>query len=363
MTTCTTSMTKDTFSAFYRRLSGNTSLMKTLVDMQSGVSERKAYEIADAIVRDVAAFEGTLECLREDTMAVIDSFLAESEVLQGEDRMLNLHRLHFGLKVYADAGLVEAVKEGTGSGELFQRYYDACKNDPAITEETLTDAIRQQLASLAVSPEVMTAIAKKLEENPTGMLATAVSMGADGQRFKCILAMQLYTANKDKGMTTAEAASLACASAETQAIADAAGRGLITQDQVATLISTIGAVIVLFSCFTWLGGYISFWATHSAASAAVIKGASDTVLVGYLVALVSDACGKLAGKLAAGYHFTHAAEHAEMMAGLHRMADTLKNRVSGLKKTVTEKVTRTASVSDAVADELADEETDPAFAF
>lgn len=365
--TTTTSITKEAFATFYKRLSRDASLVKTLVDMQSGVSERKAYEIADAVIRDVAAFEGTLECLRDDTMAVIDSFLAESPILQGQDRMMQLHRLHFGLKVYAEAGLVEAVKEGTATGELFQQYYDACSKDPDVTEKALTDAIRLQLAELAVSPELMTAVAHKLETS-TNMMMTAVSLGADNQRFKCVLAMQLYESNKDKGMTTAEAAALACASAETQAIADAAGRGLIAQERVADLVSTVAAVIILFaflshfSFFTTLIGSVA----GEAVASSVAKNATNTLLAGYLVGMLSTVSGKLAGKVTSGYHFSHAGEHSEVVAGLHRMADAMKDKVSGLKKTVAEaaaKVTRTASVREEATDTQWNEDADPAIVF
>ena len=83
----TTSMTKQNFQSFYSNLSKDTSLMRTLVAMQTGVTERKAYETAEAIIRDVAAAEGTLASLQEDTLAVVDSFLSESPMLQGDSRM------------------------------------------------------------------------------------------------------------------------------------------------------------------------------------------------------------------------------------------------------------------------------------
>ena len=365
MTTNTTSMTKEAFTSFYRKLSRDASLMKTLVDMQSGVSERKAYEIADALVRDVAAFEGTLECLREDTMAVVDSFLQEAEILQGEHRMLNLHRIHFGLMVNNDATLVEAVKEGASYGKLFEQYYEAAGKDPAITEDVLKAQIRQQLGNLAVSPEVMTAIAEKLQ-GTENLLLSSVSVGADGQRFKCILAMQLYENNKADGMTTAEAAALACSSAETQAIADAAGRGLITQDRAATLISLVALTIILFAVLCHLPFFLNLIAKVStkAVATSLLKSRTDILLIGYLVAFVSDAVAKLAGRMSAKYHFTHADQHAELMAGLHRIADALKDKVDYLKGKASSAVKNktTQPAADVQAD-LYEEDTDPAYAF
>lgn len=357
MSETTISMTREAFSAFYRRLSGDTSLMTAMTGMQSGVTDRKAYEIADAIIRDVAAFEGTLECVSGDTAAVIDSFLAEAPVLQGENRMLQLHRLHFGLKVYADAGLVEAVKEGTGKGDLFQKYYDACCADPTITEETLTDAIRQQLGSLAFSPEVMRAIAKKLETS-NSLLTDSIAVGADGQRFKCLLAMQLYESGKAQGMTTAEAVALACASAETQAIADAAGRGMITQSRVNDLLMYLALAILLFALLCPTGIFTPLLGTAAIAS----ETGHTLLLTGLLVSAVSDAVSRLAGRVSAQYHFSHADRHAAMMAGFHRMGDALKERANGLKNKAAS-LMGAKKPAAAQAEELYDEDPDPSCAF
>ena len=332
MTTNTTSLTKEHFRSFYRKLAGEAGLMDTLVHMQHGVSDRKAYEIADSIIQQVAAFEGTLESLREDTLPVIDSFLAESWRLQGEDREKNLHRIHFGLKLYNDPAMVEDLKEGKTLADLFEAYYTEAQNDPALTGEALTDTIRRQLSSLGVSPKVMTAIARKLESEDSLLLA-ATSLGADSQRFKCILAMELYEAHKDEGMTTAEAATLACSSQEVQAIADAAGRGMVTQERAIFLMSLVALTILLVGILCHFPFFLHLVTKFSLpAATSLAKSRSDILIIGVLVSLVSDVMGKLAGRVSANYHFNHASEHEAMLKGLHGIADTLKAKAGALKE-------------------------------
>ena len=364
MTEYTTSMTKQSFQFFYRTLSADTSLMRTLADMQSGVSERKAFENAEAIIQAVAAFEGTKASFQEDTQAVVYSFLQESPMLQGEHRMLQLHRLHFGLMLRDDEELVEALKQGATRESLFEKYYAAASQDETITEEVLTDAICTQLSALAVSPEVMTAIVRKLEDT-NGMLPNAAAVSADGQRFQCILAMQLYLSNQDQGITFSEAATLACTTTEVHAIADAAGRGLITDDQITRAIEVIGAVVVLIGIFSTWNFFPSLVGKYISASAGKFLAANSLSLWlgGYLVEVLSEPLGALAGRLTATYHFTHAEEHAELMAGLHRMADAMKAKANDWKEKAAATVEsfRPAAVSQ--DEDLADENVDPACAF
>ena len=254
------------------------------------------------------------------------------------------------------------MKEGKSRSDLFAQYYDAAQQDETVTEETLTADIRQQLLSLAASPEIMTAIVHKLE-GTNGMLPNAAAVSADGQRFQCILAMQLYLSNRGDGMTTTEAAAMACSAVEVQAIADAAGRGLLTRDQVVHAIEIIGALIVLFGFLCHFGFFTGMVAKLIAVSGATLAAKSGTILfIGYAVMLIADALGALAGKLSATYHFTHAAEHAEMMAGLRSMADALKAKAEELKDKV---VAKAESLRPAVKQEevIFEEDADTACAF
>ena len=86
------------------------------------------------------------------------------------------------------------------------------------------------------------ALIKDMEINGD-YLATFAALGEGGSQYKCIVAMELYLSG---GMTIHEAANVACAGVETQAVADAVEKGFLTRERAKKiLIAAAVAVVVI----------------------------------------------------------------------------------------------------------------------
>lgn len=231
----------------YRQMleTGNSkNLIQTLVDMQTahGISTEQAQQTAQICLAAVASCEGIREAAYEDSGALLDQFLESANAKTDENRALLLHKLYFGLTAHQDPDLAEKLAQGISTEELFWRYYGA---QPPQTPESLTALeaeVRRVLETYDLSPKVIRALIKDMEINGD-YLATFAALGEGGSQYKCIVAMELYLSG---GMTIHEAANVACAGVETQAVADAVEKGFLTRERAKKiLIAAAVAVVVI----------------------------------------------------------------------------------------------------------------------
>ena len=242
-----TMFNKESFAALYRELREDEGLMTTLAHMQveRGIPERKAFENANDMIRLVAERENLEDMLSEDAKATLDKFLHESNKMGSYDRKVLLHQLYFGLKLYQDPELVDQLQEGVSMEKLFHDYYTRWGEDPSITEEMLEEQVNALIANHHISPQAMRVIARRLKRN-ANTLATSAVLGEQGQRFKCVAAMELYLRNQDT-LTMEEAVNAACTSVQTEAVADAVSSGQIADDRAMKILLTIFAASLLAS--------------------------------------------------------------------------------------------------------------------
>lgn len=245
---------KTDFGKIYKKMTANTGLITSLVQMQTdvGVNEHKAYETADYLIHRVALFEGCESLLCEDAEDVLDNFLTHSEKLQGYDRKLLLHQLYFGLHLYQDTDLMEQLREGATVDELFRDYYAVYGEDPGHCESFLERYIRREAGAFRVSPEVMKAMVKKLEKSDN-LVAASAAMSEEGNCFKCIVAMNLYLNNQDT-MSIDDAVSTACTDIEVEAVADAVARGQMAADAAHKILTALCIATILVALITLVGG-------------------------------------------------------------------------------------------------------------
>ena len=216
-------------------------LIGTLVEMQvsRGMDPVVARQTAQVCIAAVASCEGIRDAVSDDAMAVFDQFLADLKARMGDQQLLFLHKLYFGLTAHEDPGLIAQLEEGLSADDLFWRYYDRqTHRQPPFSAAEMEDRVRQALGRFSLSPQVMKALTRKMES--TGAyLATAAALSGQDANYKCIVAMDLYL-NHAGSMTLHEAANLACAGVQSQAVADAVARGFMTRDLV------IGVGILLY---------------------------------------------------------------------------------------------------------------------
>lgn len=269
---------KQEFTEIYREISSDQGLLTVLVEMQTktGVHEMKAYETARTLLGEVARFECTKGMVQDDITAVIDDFLQGARNLQGYDRKIVLHQMDFGLGLYSDPALLEQLKEGATADELFQAYYAAHGEDPALTKAVLETRIRRKMEQFRLFPGALRSIAGKLGRSREA-LATAAALGEHHLRFRCVAAMDLYLRTPDT-ISVADAVTLAATHGEVEAVADAVARGQMAADTAAKIIAVVCLTALV------LGG-LSLLSVH------LIPGALGTVMGNSSWGLLNSAFG------------------------------------------------------------------------
>ncbi len=352
-----TMYTKAQFMQIYRDMASDKSLLTALVEMQTrnSTSEQKAFEVASALIGEVAKFEYTKDMMMDAPMDVIDDFLRSAKNLHGYDRKVLLHELNFGLGLYQDPELLEQMKEGATADQLFRAYYATYGEEPALTEEVLETSIRQKLAQFRVSPTVMRTMAKKLEKSKNIMF-TSAELGKESQRFKCIVAMDQYLHNENV-TTMADAVNIACTHMEVEAVADAVSRGQLATRTAFRIILALGltalvlgglatlsihlapsAVNAIVGDSTWrvLNSAFGFATTPdgltflelgAGTGAVVLKKNLKTmglrlITGGVGVASLSNYAAKLVGKLIAKGRFLYGRDSTAVVNGFNRLADS-----------------------------------------
>jgi len=330
--------TKGEFADLYRNIREDNGLLTAMRQMQMpyGITERKAYENADAVIRLVAAHENISNMLSEDALDVLDTFLKDSEKMSGYDRKVLLHQLYFGLKVCQDEALIEQVKEGTGENALFREYYNRCGDDPAITVEMLEEDIRKLMGNYRISPEAMRVIVRQMEKSQD-LRATASALGQEGMRFKCVVAMDLYLRNQDT-MTMDQAVNIACTNVQLQAAADGVSRGLITEERAQKIIFAVAVACILCSIamalyapqIIDLAVYADAIGEFEAVNALLAKHASVTTVKdwffigGMAFTLISDKAAEWIGRIAANRTYVRSSAEANTAEAMEMMIDRME---------------------------------------
>ncbi len=230
---------KTDFEAIYNNMTESSCLYDVLMQMQTdnGVDGQTAHQQADYLAHRVALFEGVRNSLCEDSEEVLDDILFSSKKLQSDDRKLLLQKISFGLHMYQDEDLIEQYNSGASPDELFSSYYAEHGDAVEYTADYLEYQLRREIASFRVSPKVMKAIARKLKWSDD-LAATSAALSDEGNRFKCIVAMNLYLNNQDS-MTIDDAVNIACTGIEVEAVADAVARGRMAADIAHKILSAL----------------------------------------------------------------------------------------------------------------------------
>lgn len=223
----------------------DTNLIQVLEEMQTkqGVEADAAKNNAKLCIAAVASCESVYDSALEDRQAVINQLLNHVHTKPAQTQEVALHKLYFGLTAHQDPQLAEKLAEGASVEDLFWKYYTRQEEHPIPAAE-LENAIKKAADGFVLSGELMKAQAKKMEA--TGKyLATAAALGENGANYKCVVAMELYL-NSQGTMTIHEAANVACAGVQTQAVADAVSRGILTRDMAKKIliVAAIAAVVI-----------------------------------------------------------------------------------------------------------------------
>lgn len=245
-------------------------LTECLIAMQTerGIDVAQAKKNADLCIATVAHWESIHDRVREDAGEVGELLLNSIRGKSEAEQTLALHKLYFGL--------TESPREGedTSLNERFWRYYvgrENQKNAPSNAE--LEDRIRWELNHYHLSPDVIRAMARKMES--TGdHLATAAALSQNGYSFKCLVAMELYLNSTDP-ISIPEAVNTACAGVETQAVADAVSKGFLSRDVAKKLLiaAAITAVIVGIAVIAFgIGEGVAVQSTAAALASAESSG-------------------------------------------------------------------------------------------
>jgi len=244
----------------------NHALTQTLIRMQiaAGINREEAAAMAGLCIAAVTSCESVRQEISSDTRAMVKDILADAE--NAGDRELILHKLHFGLAVYPEHA---ADENAVSADELFWRYYNETKGD--MTCEELKEAIFTALESYSLSPAVLRAMAQKMGSSGD-YLATAAALGEGGISFKCIATMELYLKNRE-AMTIHEAANIACAGVEIQAVADTLGKGMITREAAKKILIVAGITLVVVGI-----GIVLYNAGSAVALAKAAAGVADHVI-------------------------------------------------------------------------------------
>ncbi len=254
-------------------------LTETLMEMQTtrGIDPVQAKKTAQICIAAVASCEGIRDAVSEDAMAVFDQFLDHLKTKSTEDQEMFLHKLYFGLTAHQDANLVAELERGVSTHELFWRYYSRQTMQlPHMSAAELENRIRQALGSFYLSPQVMKALTKKME-NTGDYLATAAALGENGANYKCIVAMEIYLNHSDS-MTIHEAANMACAGVQTQAVADAVSKGFLSRELAKKILiaAAIAAVVIGVGILLYNVG-VAMTATKTATAMAKATNAASVV--------------------------------------------------------------------------------------
>lgn len=292
-------MNRAEFDRLYCNFSKDEGLMAVMSQMQAGyeISERKAYENADAVIRMVAEYENLSSLLSDNAMDVLDDFLEKARLKDADNWKFTLHRMRFGLMLYQEPELLDRLKEGDSEAALFEEYLRYTEN-VFMAEPWLEEDIRDRVRNYHLSPKVMRVITRQMEKDDS-IMATSAALGEGGQRFKCIAAMDLYLRNKDT-MSMAEAVSVACTSVEFQAVAYAVGYGQIVEERARKLLD----IAALTFTFFYLGTLI-FAPTIS-----------SFMLAGLAIAFISDYAASLAGRIVANVSYIKESRAANALEGM-----------------------------------------------
>ena len=162
-------MNRAVFDQLYRDFSADQGLMAVMSQMQAryGISERKAYENADAVIRMVAEYENLSSLLSDDAMDVLDDFLEKARLKDADNWKFTLHRMRFGLMLYQEPELLDRLKEGDSEEALFEEYLRHTEN-VFMSEPWLEEDIHDRVRNYRIPPKVMRVITRQMEKDDHG---------------------------------------------------------------------------------------------------------------------------------------------------------------------------------------------------
>ena len=225
----------------------DTSLMDCLIALQvaQGMDETTAAANATECILAVSAWEEVHAQISANSERVMASLFRKLEKLEESEQLEALHRILFGLTAYETPETARKLDEGTPAEQLFQDYYkNMCSAESPLTADELEVLILSTLGDYQLSPIAMRMLTRQMRSKD-GYLAAAEALSEDGRNLKCLMTMETWLRNPGT-MTMAEAANVASASAQTQAVADAVQRGYIARDMAKKLLIVIGITVAVF---------------------------------------------------------------------------------------------------------------------
>lgn len=216
-------------------------------DIFSARSEMDRREIAAKIDCFVMEYEKMAAALAEPAQvyglpAAVENYF---EMLweKGKDvRLRTLKEVAFGLDIFSDLCLAVQAEQGKNV-EVLYLLSDYDQMD--ISAWALEEEIRRKLSSMHLSSRGMERMMKALAKGKSPV-ATAAALGRESHDLKCIAALELYIKDCVE-IQPEEAAYIACATVEMQAIADAVHWGMIGEDvaNVLILLTFLALILVL----------------------------------------------------------------------------------------------------------------------
>ena len=225
---------------------------------KAGLSSEESEAVADRIMVSAAQYEETREAMETDVREAMQPFFEKLSGLPGEQRIIALDEILFGLQCASDDELYSAVMEkqggilgigarNSGKSVYLNRHRELPEWSPE-EEARMRDEVYDQIANLRLSPKYLARLTRKFSRGE--YTAAAAAFGKDGYSLKCAASMLCWLENREK-LDPETAVAETCAGIDVQALGDAVRRGLIAEKVAKALMQAV-VITLAFLSFTHL---------------------------------------------------------------------------------------------------------------
>ena len=226
---------------------------------KAGLSSEESEAAADRIMVSAAQYEETRETMGTDVREAMQPFFEKLSGLPGEQRIIALDEILFGLQCASDDELYSAVMEkqggilgigarNSGKSVYLNRHRELPEWSPE-EEARMRDEVYDQIANLRLSPKYLARLTRKFSRGE--YTAAAAAFGKDGYSLKCAASMLCWLENREK-LDPETAVAETCAGIDVQALGDAVRRGLIAEKVAKALLHavviTLGVLSFIHLC-------------------------------------------------------------------------------------------------------------------
>ena len=229
---------------------------------KAGLSSEESEAAADRIMVSAAQYEETRETMGTDVREAMQPFFEKLSGLPGEQRIIALDEILFGLQCASDDELYSAVMEkqggilgigarNSGKSVYLNRHRELPEWSPE-EEARMRDEVYDQIANLRLSPKYLARLTRKFSRGE--YTAAAAAFGKDGYSLKCAASMLCWLENREK-LDPETAVAETCAGIDVQALGDAVRRGLIAEKVAKALMQAV-VITLAFLSFTHLSSLL-----------------------------------------------------------------------------------------------------------